>query len=92
MLNEDALETYRGSERVILTRTEFALLSLFMRNPRRLLSKHQIIDSVWADDPTVVPNVVETYVSYLPKKLGTDRPQLIQTIRLVGYVLKESEG
>jgi two-component system OmpR family response regulator len=92
VLNEDTHEVYRDSERVVLTRTEFALLSLFMRNPRRVLSKHQIIDAVWADDPSVDPNVVETYVSYLRKKLGTDRPQLIQTIRLVGYVLKEPEG
>ena len=92
VLNEDTHEVHRGSERVVLTRTEFALLSLFMRNPRRVLSKNQIIDSVWADDPSVDPNVVETYVSYLRKKLGAGRPQLIQTIRLVGYVLKEPEG
>jgi len=84
VLNEDTHEVRRGSERIVLTRTEFALLSFFMRNPRRVLSKHQIMDAVWANDATIDPNVVETYVSYLRKKLGTDRPQLIQTIRLVG--------
>jgi two-component system OmpR family response regulator len=92
VLNEDTHEVRRGSERIVLTRTEFALLSFFMRNPRRVLSKHQIMDAVWANDATIDPNVVETYVSYLRKKLGTDRPQLIQTIRLVGYALKEPEG
>jgi len=92
VLNEDTHEVRRAGERIVLTRTEFALLSFFMRNPRRVLSKHQIIDAVWANDATIDPNVVETYVSYLRKKLGTDRPQLIQTIRLVGYALKEPEG
>ncbi len=92
VLNEDTHEVRRAGERIQLTRTEFALLSFFMRNPRRVLSKHQIIDAVWANDATIDPNVVETYVSYLRKKLGTDRPQLIQTIRLVGYALKEPEG
>jgi two-component system OmpR family response regulator len=92
VLNEDTHEVRRAGDRIVLTRTEFALLSFFMRNPRRVLSKHQIIDAVWANDATIDPNVVETYVSYLRKKLGTNRPQLIQTIRLVGYALKEPEG
>jgi two-component system OmpR family response regulator len=92
VLNEDTHEVRRGGERVVLTRTEFALLSFFMRNPRRVLSKHQIIDAVWTDDPAIDPNVVETYVSYLRKKLGTDRPQLIHTVRLVGYALRGPEG
>ncbi len=91
VLNEETHEVRRDGERIVLTRTEFALLALFLRNPRRVLSKQQIIDSVWADEPTVDPNVVETYVSYLRKKLGTHRPQLIHTIRLVGYVLKDPE-
>lgn len=92
VLNEDTHEVHRAGTRIVLTRTEFALMSFFMRNPRRVLSKHQIMDAVWADDATIDPNVVETYVSYLRKKLGTDRPQLIHTIRLVGYALKEPEG
>ncbi len=92
VLNEDTHEVRRAGDRIQLTRTEFALLSFFMRNPRRVLSKHQIIDAVWANDATIDPNVVETYVSYLRKKLGSDRPQLIHTIRLVGYALKEPEG
>lgn len=92
VLNEDTHEVRRAGEPIQLTRTEFALLSFFMRNPRRVLSKHQIIDAVWENDATIDPNVVETYVSYVRKKLGTDRPQLIQTIRLVGYALKEPEG
>lgn len=91
-LNEETHEVHRGGEPIVLTRTEFSLLALFLRNPRRVLSKHQIIDAVWTNEPSVDPNVVETYVSYLRKKLGADRPQLIHTIRLVGYVLKEPEG
>ena len=91
-LNEETHEVHRGGERVVLTRTEFALLALFMRNPRRVLSKQQIIDAVWTNELSVDPNVVETYVSYLRKKIGGGRPPLIHTIRLVGYVLKEPEG
>lgn len=90
-LNEDTHEVDRGGEALTLTRTEFALLSYFMRNPRRVLSKQQILDAVWSEDPTVDPNVVETYISYLRKKLGADRPPLIHTIRLVGYTLREPE-
>ena len=74
-----------------LTATEFNLLRFFMENPRLVLSKSQILDHVWSYDFDGDPNVVETYVSYLRKKLDVHGPPLIQTIRLVGYTLRESE-
>ena len=76
---------------VSLTATEFNLLRFFLLNPRRVLSKSQILDNVWHYDFGGDPNVVETYVSYLRKKLDKLGPPLIQTIRLVGYALRESE-
>ena len=62
-----------------------------MLNPRRVLTKRQILDNVWHYDFGGDPNVVETYVSYLRKKLDSLGLPLIQTIRLVGYALRESE-
>jgi two-component system OmpR family response regulator len=88
ILNEDTHQVTRAGVPITLTRTEFALLSYFMRNPRRVLSKTQILDAIWNDDPAIDPNVVETYVSYLRKKLGTGDRSIIQTIRLVGYALR----
>ncbi len=89
VLNEETREVWRGQELVELTRTEFELLRFFMLNPRRVLSKRQILDNVWHYDFGGDPNVVETYVSYLRKKLDRLGPPLIQTIRLVGYALRE---
>jgi two-component system OmpR family response regulator len=89
VLNEETREVWRGSAPVELTRTEFELLRFFMLNPRRVLSKRQILDNVWHYDFGGDPNVVETYVSYLRKKLDRLGPPLIQTIRLVGYALRE---
>ena len=75
-----------------LTATEFNLLRFFLRNPRQVLSKAQILDHVWHYDFGGEANVVETYVSYLRKKLERHGPPLIHTIRLVGYTLRESEA
>jgi two-component system OmpR family response regulator len=75
-----------------LTATEFNLLRYFMLNPRRVLSKAQILDHVWHYDFGGDGNVVETYVSYLRKKTNRLGPPLIHTIRLVGYSLREDEG
>jgi two-component system OmpR family response regulator len=91
-LNEETREVWRSEEPVELTRTEFDLLRFFMLNPRRVLTKRQILDNVWHYDFGGDPNVVETYVSYLRKKLDRVGPPLIRTIRLVGYALREPEG
>ena len=91
VLNEETREVWRGNQLVELTRTEFDLLRFFLLNPRRVLSKRQILDNVWHYDFRGDMNVVETYVSYLRKKLDRHGPPLLQTIRLVGYTLREAE-
>jgi two-component system OmpR family response regulator len=90
-MDEAAHEVRRASEPIQLTATEFNLLRYFLLNPRRVLSKPQILDHVWHYDFDGDPNVVETYVSYLRKKLERHGPPLIHTIRLVGYTLREPE-
>jgi two-component system, OmpR family, response regulator len=88
-LDERSHEVGRAGVPVQLTATEFSLLRYFMLNPRRVLSKPQILDAVWHYDFGGELNVVETYVSYLRKKLERHGPPLIHTIRLVGYTLRE---
>jgi two-component system, OmpR family, response regulator len=90
-LDESAHEVRRAGNDIQLTATEFNLLRYFLLNPRRVLSKSQILDHVWHYDFGGDGNVVETYVSYLRKKLERHGPPLIHTIRLVGYTLRESE-
>jgi two-component system, OmpR family, response regulator len=89
VLDEDSHEVWRSDTPVRLTATEFSLLRFFMLNPRRVLSKSQILDHVWHYDFDGDGSVVETYVSYLRKKLESPGPPLIETIRLVGYALRE---
>jgi two-component system, OmpR family, response regulator len=84
-------EVRRAGHLIELTATEFNLLRYFMLNPRRVLSKAQILDHVWHYDFGGDANVVETYVSYLRKKLERRGPSLIHTIRMVGYALREPE-
>ncbi|MEY2451583.1 MAG: two-component system, OmpR family, response regulator [Acidimicrobiaceae bacterium] len=91
ILDQDTHEVWRAGNAVRLTATEFNLLRFFLLNPRRVLSKSQILDHVWHYDFGGDPNVVETYVSYLRKKLDQHGAPLIQTIRLVGYSLRESD-
>ena len=91
-LDESAHEVRRGGSPINLTATEFNLLRYFMLNPRHVLSKAQILDHVWHYDFGGDGNVVETYVSYLRKKLEKHGPPLIHTIRLVGYTLREAES
>jgi two-component system OmpR family response regulator len=79
----------RADHEITLTATEFNLLHYFMSNPRHVLSKYQILDHVWHYDFEGEGNVVETYVSYLRKKLEAYGPPVIHTIRLVGYSLRE---
>ena len=87
-MDEDAREVRRGGELVDLTATEFELLRFLMRNPRRVLSKAQILDRVWNYDFGGQAHVVELYISYLRKKIDAGREPLIHTVRGVGYVLK----
>jgi len=90
-LDEDTREVWRAGSPIQLTATEFNLLRFFLLNPRRVLSKMQILDHVWHYDFGGDPNVVETYVSYLRNKLDRLGPPLIHTVRLVGYALREPE-
>jgi len=91
-LDESAHEVRRAGNDIKLTATEFNLLRYFMLNPRHVLSKSQILEYVWHFDFGGEGNVVETYVSYLRKKLEKHGPPLIHTVRLVGYVLREAEA
>jgi len=88
VMDEETREVWRNGTPVHLTATEFNLLRYFMLNPRRVLSKAQILDHVWQYDFGGDANVVETYVSYLRKKLDRLGPPIIQTVRLVGYSLR----
>jgi two-component system OmpR family response regulator len=85
-MDETAHEVFRGGTVIDLTPTEFALLRYFLLNPRRVLSKEQILDHVWHYDFGGDASIVETYVSYLRRKLG--EPRLLHTVRGVGYVLR----
>jgi two-component system OmpR family response regulator len=88
ILDEDSHEVRRGGEPIALTATEFELLRYLMRNPRRVLSKAQILDRVWRYDFGGQANVVEIYICYLRKKVDAGRPPMIHTLRGAGYVLK----
>jgi two-component system OmpR family response regulator len=88
VMDEDSREVERGDDLINLTTTEFELLRFFMRNPRRVLSKAQILDRVWQYDFGGQANVVELYVSYLRKKIDAGREPMIHTVRGAGYVLK----
>ncbi len=90
-LDEDSHEVTRGGQQISLTATEFELLRYLMRNPKRVLSKAQILDRVWNYDFGGQANVVELYISYLRKKIDADREPMIHTMRGAGYVLRPSE-
>ncbi|MDI2124792.1 response regulator transcription factor [Yinghuangia seranimata] len=87
-MDEDAREVTRAGRPIDLSRTEFELLRFLMRNPRRVLSKAQILDRVWSYDFGGQAHVVELYISYLRKKVDAGHTPLIHTVRGVGYVLK----
>jgi len=87
-MDEDAHEVRRGDRSVDLTATEYNLLRFMLLNPRRVLSKSQILDHVWHYDFRGDANVVETYISYLRRKIDATEPHLIHTVRGVGYVLR----
>jgi two-component system OmpR family response regulator len=88
VLDEESYEVHRGDREIELTATEFELLRFLMRNPRRVLSKAQILDRVWSYDFGGKSSVVEIYISYLRKKIDVGEEPMIHTVRGVGYVIK----
>jgi len=87
-LDEETHEVLRGGRLVDLTRTEFRLLRYLLINAGRVLSRAQILDHVWDYDFGGDASVLETYISYLRRKVDTSNPQLIHTVRGVGYVMR----
>jgi two-component system, OmpR family, response regulator len=87
-LDEDSHEVWRGDTAIQLTPTEFKLLRYLLVNARRVVSKAQILDHVWAYDFGGDASVVETYISYLRKKVDRTGPPLIHTVRGFGYALR----
>ncbi|WP_305885628.1 response regulator transcription factor [Streptomyces sp. C10-9-1] len=90
-LDEDSHEVARAGDPIHLTATEFELLRYLMRNPRRVLSKAQILDRVWNYDFGGQANVVELYISYLRRKIDAGRAPMIHTRRGAGYLIKPAE-
>ncbi|GHG42424.1 DNA-binding response regulator [Sinomonas cellulolyticus] len=92
VLNTDTREVTRGGEDIQLTATQFELLRYLMENPKRVVSKSQILDRVWQYDFGGQANIVELYISYLRKKIDVDRAPMIHTVRGAGYVIKPAEA
>jgi two-component system OmpR family response regulator len=90
-LDEEMREVSRGGEPIELTATEYRLLHYLLLNPRRVLTRSQILDHVWEYDFGGDARVLETYVSYLRKKLNRHGPPVIQTVRGVGYALRAAK-
>ena len=91
-LDDETHEVWKDGALVALSPTEFKLLRYFLSNPGRVLSKAQILDHVWHYDFGGDANVVESYVSYLRRKIDTTEPRLLHTLRGVGYVLRRPAG
>jgi two-component system OmpR family response regulator len=91
-LDEDTREVWRGSRAIELTPTEYRLLRYLMANPRRVLTRAQLLDHVWQYDFGGDARVLETYISYLRKKVDVEAPALIHTVRGVGYSLRLPRG
>jgi two-component system, OmpR family, response regulator len=87
-LDEDTREVSRAGRPIELTATEYRLLRFLMLNPRRALTRAQILDHVWSYDFAGDARVLETYMSYLRKKIDTDGAPLLHTVRGVGYTLR----
>ena len=94
VLDDDAHEVFRGDREIDLSPTEFKLLRYLMLNPNRVLSKAQILDHVWEYDFNGDASIVESYISYLRRKIDNDHalPPLIHTKRGVGYLLRTSKN
>jgi two-component system, OmpR family, response regulator TrcR len=84
-------EVARGGTRIALTSTEFELLRFLMRNPRRALTRTEILDRVWNYDFAGRTSIVDLYISYLRKKIDAGREPMIHTVRGVGYMLRPPE-
>lgn len=91
VLDETKHEVMRDEELIPLTPREFELLAYFMKNPEQVLTREQILDRVWGFDYYGDTNVVDVYVRYVRKKLETPGKSYLQTIRGVGYMLKETK-
>jgi two-component system OmpR family response regulator len=87
-LDDDTREVSRGGRHIDLTDTEYRLLRYLMSNPRRVLTRAQLLDHVWSYDFGGDARVLETYISYLRKKVDAEGPPLIHTVRGVGYSLR----
>ena len=92
VLDDETHEVWEGDREVELSPTEFNLLRYFLQNPGRVLSKRQILEHVWHYDFGGDGNVVESYVSYLRKKVDLSEPRLLHTVRGVGYVLRQPKA
>ncbi|GAB3039143.1 response regulator transcription factor [Parafrigoribacterium mesophilum] len=88
VLNEESYEVRRADRQIELTATEFELLRFLMRNPRRVMSRMQILDRVWSYDFGGRSSIVEIYISYLRKKIDAGEKPMIRTVRGVGYMIK----
>lgn len=88
VLDEESYEVHRGDRQIELTATEFELLRFLMRNPRRVMSRVQILDRVWSYDFGGRSSIVEIYISYLRKKIDAGEVPMIHTVRGVGYLIK----
>jgi two-component system OmpR family response regulator len=91
VLNLDTREVTRAGDELQLTATQFELLRYLMENPKRVVSKAQILDRVWNYDFGGQANIVELYISYLRKKVDAVHPPMIHTVRGAGYVIKPAE-
>ncbi len=90
VIDTAAREVRRGDRRIDLTAREYELLQLLARNARRVLPRDMILDRVWHEPPEVDPNVLDVYIGYLRRKIERpDQPRLIQTVRGVGFTLRE---
>jgi two-component system, OmpR family, response regulator MprA len=90
-LDADAFEAWREDRPLQLTRTEFTLLEVLLRNPRRVLPRATLFEAIWGYDMSATANNLEVYISYLRRKLEADgEPRLVHTIRGVGYTLRET--
>ncbi|MBP7972739.1 MAG: response regulator transcription factor [Candidatus Nanopelagicales bacterium] len=91
-LDEDSREVHRGGQIVDLTATEFRLLQYLMANARTVLTRARLLDHVWSYDFQGDASILETYISYLRRKIDFVEPHLIHTVRGVGYVLRTPRG
>ncbi|HWJ11701.1 MAG TPA: response regulator transcription factor [Nocardioides sp.] len=92
-MNVTTREVVRGNRHIELTRTEFTLLEMFLRRPRRVLDRSFILEEVWGYDFPTTANSLEVYVGYLRRKTEADEePRLIHTVRGIGYVLRAPES